>query len=277
MSNQPVNAKQHAKTILRKALGDQPIIALHAVKFAWASRKRNYPEIELVHLHRFLKNEDVAIDIGASGSDWTIAMARLVGPNGRVIAYEADPYYAAVAKSTVRLAGFSRTCQIESAAIGETDGLISLAVREPNGVQRSGLQHVKPDANADDPMCIMVTRTALDTAQHRINAMARTSLIKCDIEGYELFAMRGAKNLLKMCRPAVILEIGHFERFGYSNHTLSAFMRELGYASFAMSGDGQLHATDSNLECAESSPNRIFVHASRFSNFPELVNLPLTR
>lgn len=56
-------------------------------------------------------------------------------------------------------------------------------------------------------------------------------LIKLDCEGYELFALRGARETLQRCRPVVIVEQkpGHGATFGVSDTAAVDYLQELGY------------------------------------------------
>lgn len=54
--------------------------------------------------------------------------------------------------------------------------------------------------------------------------------IKLDCEGYELFALRGAEDTLKRCRPCVIVEQkpGRAQKFGLGETDAVAFLQGLG-------------------------------------------------
>jgi hypothetical protein len=54
--------------------------------------------------------------------------------------------------------------------------------------------------------------------------------IKLDCEGYELFALRGAEETLKRCRPCVIVEQkpGRGQRFGLAERGAVDYLQRLG-------------------------------------------------
>ncbi len=60
------------------------------------------------------------------------------------------------------------------------------------------------------------------------------SLIKCDIEGADLYAMRGARETLEQHKPTVIIEITpwHLEGFGLEVKDVTGFFDSLGYQCF---------------------------------------------
>lgn len=53
------------------------------------------------------------------------------------------------------------------------------------------------------------------------------SLIKIDVEDMEIFALEGAIELIKKCKPTIIIEIHHLDEFAKSN--IFAKMQTLGY------------------------------------------------
>jgi FkbM family methyltransferase len=59
-------------------------------------------------------------------------------------------------------------------------------------------------------------------------------LMHLDIEGYELFALRGAKETITRCRPVIVLEwMNHGEKYNAPDSAIEAFLAELGYVHSA--------------------------------------------
>lgn len=56
-------------------------------------------------------------------------------------------------------------------------------------------------------------------------------LIKLDVEGYEVKALRGARETIERCHPVLILEVNSFalERAGDSDDALFGLLEEMGY------------------------------------------------
>jgi hypothetical protein len=75
-----------------------------------------------------------------------------------------------------------------------------------------------------------------------------------DIEGFELFALKGAREILTACRPNVVCELtATFLRdHGQSSESLIQFMLDLGYGAFllAVSPVGKVTATPFTPETA---------------------------
>ncbi len=57
-------------------------------------------------------------------------------------------------------------------------------------------------------------------------------LIYLDLEGYELFALRGAADTLERCRPVVAVEINkHLASYGLTEAEIMDFMRDRGHTA----------------------------------------------
>ena len=54
--------------------------------------------------------------------------------------------------------------------------------------------------------------------------------LKLDVEGYELFALPGAKETIERCKPAIMVEMnGLSDRYGYSDEELRIYLSDIGY------------------------------------------------
>jgi hypothetical protein len=99
------------------------------------------------------------------------------------------------------------------------------------------------------------------------------SLIKCDIEGAELPAFRGAKKMIAKHLPSVICEINPWflEGFGIRLDELLAFFSEQGYGLYhygTEAGRGRLNPVEADQVVED---NYIFIHPSRLSRFSSLL------
>lgn len=59
-------------------------------------------------------------------------------------------------------------------------------------------------------------------------------LLMLDIEGYELYAFKGAEQLIRRCHPVIVYEAKEIcsRVFGYSQEAIQAFLRGCGYTKF---------------------------------------------
>lgn len=183
----------------------------------------------LARLCGHLRPGDTVIDCGAFIGDHTIAYANAVGPQGKVIAIEAND--AAFACLYNNLGHYNQVACLNCGVSDQLE-LISL-IRDSN----AGASYATHDLD-DDP----VHAYALDDLffyrfEHNgILAMPlirSLKLLKMDIEGYEVRALRGAKKLIEAYRPILFLESneGALLRAGTSRKELMDLISSLGYVS----------------------------------------------
>jgi FkbM family methyltransferase len=103
------------------------------------------------------------------------------------------------------------------ACIGDKRGLVDLHIKEGN----RGKNYVRGVGK--------IPTMLIDDL-----GLEECNLIHLDIEGYEYFALKGAVDTIKKCKPLVVLEF--FDkcatRFNYTLEDLENFMNSLGYKLF---------------------------------------------
>ena len=70
----------------------------------------------------------------------------------------------------------------------------------------------------------------------------KVDLVKLDIEGSELNALKGGIDMLKRHKPALIVEVGEdtCHAAGYEMDDLVSFVRNLGYSAYKIGRRGRL-------------------------------------
>jgi FkbM family methyltransferase len=153
-------------------------------------------EAELPFLRGFLRPGEQAIDIGASYGVYTLAMARAVGPGGRVWAFEPEPGTAALLAQSLEANGFSQVVLERGAVAGRT-GTGRLSVRTNS--ELSAL--VEGDGPGE-----AVALTTLDDALARFGWRA-VDVLKMDAEGAESEILRGGRRFFAQLEPLVLYEV----------------------------------------------------------------------
>jgi FkbM family methyltransferase len=184
----------------------------------------------------------VVYDVGANAGYYALLASRLVGPRGRVVAFEPEPRNAAFLREHVRLNDAANVEVVEAAA-GDTAG--------ERGFARRGTGRGRLDERGE----LRVRVVRLDDCI--AGGMPTPSLIKIDVEGGELAVLEGAAQLLAGTRPVLLL----------STHARAVHdaccrrLRELGYLLTPLGG--RLLAEAGELFCAPAAgPDR---HEARSS------------
>jgi FkbM family methyltransferase len=146
---------------------------------------------------------DWVIDVGANHGYYTLLMADLVGPTGRVAAVEPNPAICRLMRQSVAVNGFaSRVTLLEQAATA-VDGatvVLGLPANEPkNAHVLESLHHAAQ--RGEEAITVPGGRIATALA-----AWDRLDFIKIDVEGAEESVVHGLSPLLERHKPRVILE-----------------------------------------------------------------------
>jgi FkbM family methyltransferase len=181
-------------------------------------------------LQRHLRPGMTFYDVGANIGFFSLLAARIVGPAGRVVAFEADPEVAQRLRQHVERNQFSTISAEQKAVWSETRPMF-FARTDPETSPDRGLGHV---VTASAAGAIPVQAISLDDF---LQTSPTPDFLKCDVEGAEVEVFRGAHRLLNKIRPILLCEmhseenhcilLEEFSRLGYhcepldQNHILA--------------------------------------------------------
>jgi FkbM family methyltransferase len=255
------------KKLLAPVLGEGAYSVIQAVAMGMDIKRRRWWEPELELVERVLREGDTAIDIGANFGLWAYWCSRAVGPTGKVYSFEPIPFTARTFRLIARALGFSGNVELVAKGCGETAGTVAFTVPVMDtGAISAGLVHMRgrndarpgkeKHARFDKTKEVECEVVAIDDFLPNIE---RLSLLKCDIEGADLYALRGATKTLKKHKPVVIVEITPWflEGFGLSVADVVGFFDELGYRCYRYDDGGRLLPTPTD---AIVEDNWVFVH-----------------
>ena len=264
---------QEIKTKLIAALGNNAMAYIQALRFVYLLKTNKTPDPEVQLLHSLLRKRDTAIDIGANGADWIYYLHQHIGDEGRIFAFEADPYYALATELTIKLLRL-KGIHFSPFGLSNIDEEVPLRIADPKGLRYSGLGYVDKDAEQTDDSVVIVQLKKLDSMLQEYPRLLKTNLIKCDAEGYELFIFQGANKILATSRPFVILEVGNYDRQGYTAQDVYDFFVEKQYLCFAMVENNTLLATDSMMNHDKAiSVNRILIPKEKIDIIRDIISL----
>jgi FkbM family methyltransferase len=179
-------------------------------------------------LHDALRPGDVVVDVGAHVGVHALSAARRLRElgGGRVIAFEPTDDSSAA----VRLAAARNELPVEvvRAGLGEADGTIELRGDPRYGSADAGVrsQFGEGEVVATAPLL------AFDGWAER-NRLDRLDVVKIDIEGAEMLALRGMRDSLKRLKPRLLaIEVKDvvMERGPGDEASLHALLEACGYA-----------------------------------------------
>jgi FkbM family methyltransferase len=173
-------------------------------------------------LKREVKPGDTFFDIGANAGFFTLIAARLVGANGRCIAFEPARENCASIHEQIELNSLC-PCQVVGEAISDIVGSTFFT----SATRGSSSAHLGESEAGEHLMPVKVT--TLDGACARFG---RPDFIKMDIEGAEARALKGASHALRHLRPGFLIELHGPE----CERQVKTLLRDADYAFFALDG-----------------------------------------
>ena len=196
-------------SIRRGAARDMKWIAGAAIHGCWLG---TYELDKQRLVQRLVRPGMTVYDIGAQAGFYTLIFSRLVGPRGRVIAFEPSLREAHYLVEHVRLNRLDNV-RIVQAAVGAAPGLCGFTTDRP----------VTQNQLTTSDETLMVPIVALDSL-----GLPEPDLIKMDIEGGESDALRGAVQTLREQQPIVLIALHGPEHASFC----PAMLAECGYEVF---------------------------------------------
>jgi FkbM family methyltransferase len=255
------------KKLLAPVLGERAYSVIQAVAMGWDLKRGAWWEPELELIPRVMREGDTAIDIGANFGLWAYYLSRAAGRSGKVYSFEPIPFTARTFRLIARALRFDDNVELVDKGCGETNGMVTFTVPVmETGAISAGLVHMQgrndsrpgKEKHARFPKTKDVECEVVTIDDH-LPSIERLSLLKCDVEGADLYALRGARKTLEKHKPVVIVEITPWflEGFGLSVGDVVAFFDELGYRCYRYDDGGRLVPTPTD---AIVEDNWVFVH-----------------
>jgi FkbM family methyltransferase len=213
---------------------------------AWENWRFGEREIRL--LRYLVDPRRAAIDIGAAEGVYAFHLRRLAK---RCIAFEPNPSSVSELKRT--LSGV----EVHQAAVSAVEGYAILRVPIVNGIRYTGWATIEPKNRLTELPSHTVQEIRVRTVCPDQMELGDVGFVKIDVEGHELDCLIGLSELLKRCRPNLLIEVGAAHRGG-SLAELRRRLDPLGYVALRVDERGLLRALARDVEL-ENSMNVIFI------------------
>lgn len=188
---------------------------------------------ERAFVARFLKPGMTVVDVGAHAGFYTLLAARSIGSGGRVIAFEPSARERRYLRMHLTL-NRCRNVSIEPCALGERTGEADLFVF----ARSSGCNSFQPSRREQATPVRVPIRRLDDALAER--GVSRVDLIKMDIEGSELSALRGAARTFAVSRPALLCEVDDKRTlpWGYRAREIVRAVEDWDYRWYSLTASG---------------------------------------
>jgi FkbM family methyltransferase len=182
---------------------------------------RIYEQETTLFFRNYLKKGDTVYDIGANIGYFTLEFARLIGTTGKVLCFEPHPEIFEVLTNNVRRNGY-KNIRLHNVACSESNSKQRLYFSSENEGNHKIIENEKSSQSVD------IQAVRLDS----IITLNPPSLIKMDIEGAELLALKGiGDDFLAKSKVDFVIEYHPYEMsfFGVEGVELLDFFSHHGY------------------------------------------------
>jgi len=223
-----------------------------------------YEEEEIRFVRDVLAPGDTAIDAGGHFGFFTMHMAALVGPSGKVYAFEPFDPNADLLERSIAENRFGDRIVFERAAAGAATGSATLTF--PAETLNSGGAYLLPAGGA--LLTGHRTKPVRVVALDDLPLQRPVRFIKMDVEGAEPQVIRGAARILKEDRPVILSELHPTQLERASAVTADEFLAEMHAAGY------QAHLLQDAVERPAERPAEAGRYGSRYRS---MVGPPLDR
>ncbi|MCF8002798.1 MAG: FkbM family methyltransferase [Chromatiaceae bacterium] len=204
------------------------------------------PELDVM-IEKALPFGGVGVDVGANIGVHTLTMARVVGSEGRVLAFEPNPLIFSCLEANIKLNGMEQIVSAYSSALGDEFAVMQLRI--PTQDSREGNQMG------------LASLVALNSPHHLVSVEVQTlddlvakagisqvDFVKIDVQGFECQVLRGMRAILQKYHPAIVFE---YELWAWTEGKGSlaqavGTLKDAGYDIWYRNEGGSMRTIDAN-------------------------------
>jgi FkbM family methyltransferase len=209
----------HRATTLFRSVVQQ---TLPWVSFQISQFRHGHDEIELELLPLLVQRDREAIDVGANIGRYTVPLSKLAR---HVQAFEPHPTLAHILASA-RMGNVT----VRQAAVSDASGVVELHIPLVMGREDEGLAHISAREAPSNCRTIRVEAYKLDDFAFR-----DIGFVKIDVEGHELEVLQGARQLIRVQRPNLLVETDERHHAGAVGE-IQSFFAERDYRGLFVRG-----------------------------------------
>ena len=196
---------------------------------------------------KLIAPNSTVLDLGANIGLYAKLFSDIVGKKGKVYAIEPIPFTFSILTRNVRLSHEQNIFPFQF-AVSDTNGRAEMVIptyKDQHGMSSNGDEYTGEGLNYytatlefDETLkenSISVPLLTIDEFVDK-NMIENISFIKCDVEGHELAAMIGARNIIERFKPSLYIEVSSDPRVqGTNGYELFSFLKDREYIPYIFS------------------------------------------
>ncbi|MDW8347198.1 MAG: FkbM family methyltransferase [Bacteroidia bacterium] len=189
-----------------------------------AMKNGKYFDLEIIKIaQEYIQKGTVVLDVGANFGQMSILFSELVGKDGKVYAFDADDFVFDILQKNIKINNCTNIEPIFGAVHELENQTFIFPKQDFKRFSAYGSYGIDPNAKEGRK----VPSVTIDS----LNITQPISFMKVDVQGSDIFAMRGAIETIKRHRMPIIFEFEQQfqEEFKTSFQDYVDFVNEIGY------------------------------------------------
>lgn len=216
-------------------------------------------------IKKILQPGNVFLDIGANIGYFSLLAANNE-PTSKIISFEPVKYLFQKLEENISINNFKNITAVNVAA-GDINEEKELFISASDNLGMSSFQQPENYSGKKEKVKVITIDSWFKTAR-----LSKVDLVKLDVEGSELAALKGMQEVLQNFKPLVIAEINP-ETLGSFNLTpadIYSYLNKLNFDSYFISEAGKLEHFKQNE--INQTINILFIHPEKMKFYQHLFN-----
>lgn len=205
-----------------------------------ALQEGGYERRETEYVLNYVRKGDSAIDVGANIGYYTLLLASLVGKNGFVQCWEANPSTCSILQRNAIVNGYTTTCVVPMVA-SDTEGECTFFNTGGTSQNRTWIGKEKD---------VSFYKVKKNTIDNLFPPHLKLNFLKIDVEGSEVFVLKGAINTIRRQESmAMLIEYcpSHLLGAGATREEFIQLMYGFGFRVYGIGNQSLVHISPDNL------------------------------
>lgn len=184
---------------------------------------------------RLVRPGETALDIGANIGHHTVALSKMVGETGHVVAFEPQMQMFNLLNANIVL-NRCRNVRPFNLALGSSHDQMRMSAISYDDFMPFGSLGIQRQAGGRGES---IEVAPLDDVMRKLSlGDSPVSLMKVDVQAHELYVLQGARDFLRQAQPSISFEVAPFwmRKAGYDWRDILVLLQDLGYSFFDEAG-----------------------------------------
>lgn len=184
---------------------------------------------EISFIRKNIEQGDICVDLGCHKGAYLYWLVKGVGKKGKVYAFEPQVILYDYLLSIKRVFGYEHVV-LENMGVSSQEGSMQFFIPLTKSGTSPGAKILDSKKENENGNLVKIEVTTLD--KYFFERKIFPQLLKIDVEGHEKFVLLGGINLLKACKPVILLECENRHQETGNIQEVFQLLLDLGYEGY---------------------------------------------